>query len=177
MMNWFPLVYNTDQVLYWSIHQYPAFPGNGTVDEIGAGKGTGFNINVPLPPDSGDDIFMDAVQSILPIAEQFKPDVVAVSAGFDGHLHDLLLQLRLTADSFYRIGELLGQRFGRTFAVLEGGYNVGELPKCLYNFVAGYHQEQMRFIEKPTESNIKVWSEYEIRLNSLLGLLKNYWSV
>ncbi len=62
------IFYDTDQVLYWSIHQYPAFPGHGYVNEIGNGKGKGFTINVPLPPGSGDDIFMDAVDSFLPIA-------------------------------------------------------------------------------------------------------------
>ena len=64
------IFYDTDQVLYWSIHQYPAFPGHGFVNEIGHGKGKGFTINVPLPPDSGDDIFMNAVDSFMPVAVQ-----------------------------------------------------------------------------------------------------------
>ena len=66
------IFYDTDQVLYWSIHQFPAFPGKGAVDEIGVGKGIGYTINVPLPPASGDDIFMNAFQALLPLAQQFK---------------------------------------------------------------------------------------------------------
>ncbi|NNK90170.1 MAG: histone deacetylase, partial [Saprospiraceae bacterium] len=82
------IFYDSDQVMYWSIHQYPAFPGHGSENEIGDDKGKGYTINVPLPPGSSDDIFMDAFRSILPIAKSFDPDVVAISAGFDSHQYD-----------------------------------------------------------------------------------------
>ena len=76
---------------------------------------------------------MDAFNSFLPlVAEQFQPDVVAVSAGFDAHVYDLLLDLRVTKSSFYKIGQLLRERFDRMFATLEGGYNVEELPRCIH---------------------------------------------
>ena len=169
------IFYNTDRVLYWSIHQYPAFPGMGFVDEIGAGKGKGYTFNVPLPPESGDDIFMDAVESFLPIAERFQPDVVAVSAGFDAHQYDLLLNLRATAGSFYKIGVKLRERFNHIFATLEGGYNVEELPKCVHNFVAGINGEDMPYQEKETTSSRRIWEAYEHRLHSVLGNLKPYW--
>ena len=125
------IFYNTDKVLYWSMHQYPAFPGHGFVNEIGEGEGKGYTINVPLPPKSGDEIFMDAFETILPIAKQFAPDVVAVSAGFDAHIYDLLLDLRVSVNSYYKIGLELRKNFKNIFATLEGGYNVEELPKCL----------------------------------------------
>ena len=169
------IFYESDQVLYWSIHQYPAFPGNGFVHEIGSGKGKGFTINVPLPPGSGDDIFMDAVESFLPIAAQFQPDVVAVSAGFDAHALDLLLDLRATAGSFYQIGKLLKERFDDVFATLEGGYNIDELEKCIYNFQAGFNGVEMPFHEVATNSDRRVWEEYEIRLHSVFAHLKPYW--
>ncbi|NJK83593.1 MAG: histone deacetylase [Saprospiraceae bacterium] len=124
------IFYNTDQVLFWSLHQYPAFPGNGYIDEIGIGKGKGYSINVPLPAGSGDDIFLKAVQEFMPIAEQFKPDVVAVSAGFDAHLYDLLLGLRVTGSTYYKIGAMLKERFEHVFALLEGGYNLEYMPKA-----------------------------------------------
>lgn len=169
------IFYDTDQVLYWSIHQYPAFPGHGFVNEIGEGKGKGFTINVPLPPGSGDDIFMDAVDSFLPVAEQFQPDVVAISAGFDAHLYDLLLELRVTAGSFYQIGERIRERFANVFATLEGGYNVEMLPHCVHNFLAGINDEEMPYVEEATCSQRAVWEEYEARLHALISYLQPYW--
>jgi acetoin utilization deacetylase AcuC-like enzyme len=112
------IFHESNQVMYWSQHQYPAFPGHGFVNEIGEKKGKGFTINVPLPPQSGDDIFMDAVREFLPIAKQFEPDVVAVSAGFDAHRFDPMLDLKVTASSFYKIGKLLGENFNNIFATL-----------------------------------------------------------
>lgn len=169
------IFYHTDQVLYWSLHQYPAFPGHGFVDEIGAGKGKGFTVNVPLPPGSGDDIFMSAVNNFLPVAEAFQPDVVAVSAGFDAHQYDLLLQLKVTAGSYYKIGQLLNERFPRLFATLEGGYNLEELRKCVYNFTAGINDEPMPYEEMPTVSGMRVWETYDFYLHSAISKLAPFW--
>jgi acetoin utilization deacetylase AcuC-like enzyme len=171
------IFYETDQVMYWSIHQYPAFPGHGFVDEIGRGKGKGFTVNVPLPPGSGDDIFMNAVDNLFPVAKQFQPDIVAVSAGFDAHAYDLLLDLRVTAGSFYQIGVLLRENFDRVFATLEGGYNIEELYRCVENFRNGVNGQDMPFQEKPTESSRRVWEEYENRLHSLMSNLSGYWKI
>lgn len=169
--------YQSDQVLYWSLHQYPAFPGKGFMDEIGEGPGKGFTINVPLPPDSGDDIFLHAVQATLPLAEQFKPDVVAVSAGFDAHVSDPLLDLRLSADSYYTLGQIVQQHFHHYFATLEGGYNIQELPKCIYNFVAGINGEAMPHSERSTTSARRIWEEYELRLHTLFNYLAPFWKL
>lgn len=169
------IFYQTDQVLYWSVHQYPAFPGSGFVNEIGEGKGAGFTVNVPLPPDSGDDIFMNAVTNFMPVALDFQPDVVAVSAGFDAHLFDLLLQLRVTSTSFFKIGQLLRENFQNIFATLEGGYNIQELPKCIYNFLAGINGEPEPFPEPQTSSRMQVWQEYEARSHALMANLSKWW--
>lgn len=169
------IFYDTDQVLYWSMHQYPAFPGNGFVDEIGAGKGKGFTINVPLPPGSGDDIFMHAMDHFLPVLEQFQPDVVAVSAGFDAHQFDPLLQLKASGNAFYSIGWMLSERFPHLFAVLEGGYNLDFLKKNVYNFQAGVNHEPLPFEEAPTLSGMRVWEMYETYVHSVIGKLSPYW--
>ena len=163
--------------MYWSIHQYPAFPGHGSVEEIGTDKGVGFTINVPLPPGSGDDIYADALQYTLPVARQFNPDIVAVSAGFDAHRYDLLLDLRFTVDAFYKTGKMLTDNFNNVFATLEGGYNVEELPKCLYNFTDGVSDNPKKYTEMATESDIKIWMEYELRLDKLLSNLSPYWAI
>lgn len=170
------IFYDTDQVLYWSLHQYPAFPGHGQVSEIGAGEGAGYTINVPLPPQSGDDIFMDAFNTFLPLVhEQFQPDVVAVSAGFDAHRYDPLLDLQATSNSYYKIGQALSARFDRLFATLEGGYNVEELPPCVNNFLAGVNGGEPPHKEAVTTSSLKVWEAYELRLHALINHLQPYW--
>jgi acetoin utilization deacetylase AcuC-like enzyme len=169
------IFYDSDQVMYWSQHQYPAFPGHGFVNEIGEGKGKGYTINVPLPPKCGDDIFMDAAREFLPIAKQFEPDVVAVSAGFDSHRYDPLLDMHVSADSYYRIGKLLRENFDNIFATLEGGYSVMDLYKGILNFQAGINGEPIPHIEEETSSLILVWDTYEMNKNMVLANLKNYW--
>jgi acetoin utilization deacetylase AcuC-like enzyme len=171
------IFYGSDQVLYWSLHQFPAFPGHGNTNEIGTGKGKGFTINVPLPPGSGDDVFMDGIKSFLPVIDQFKPDVVAVSAGFDAHIYDLLLNLRVSKTVFYQVGVMLNQKFPNVFATLEGGYNVEELPLCVDNFLAGVNGEPQPHAEQETESKPSVWEEYEIRLHQVLSNLKPFWNI
>jgi acetoin utilization deacetylase AcuC-like enzyme len=168
---------NSDKVLYWSLHQAPAFPGGGTEDEIGEEEGKGYTINVPLPPKSGDDIYMRAVETFMPVAEQFKPDVVAVSAGFDGHHEDLLLDLRLSTNTYYKLGKLLSDKFKNIFATLEGGYNIISLPKCLHNFIDGINKEPMRFKERSTDSMIQTINEFDFRANTLEKNLKKYWKL
>lgn len=171
------IFYGSDQVMYWSIHQFPAFPGHGSHNEIGREKGTGFTVNVPLPPGSGDDVYFDAIQYTLPIAKQFNPDVVAVSAGFDSHQFDLLLQLRLTVDAFYKTGQIIAENFNNVFATLEGGYNVEELPRCINNFINGFNGDAKKYKEKTTETNIKVWNDYEMNIDGLLMNMKPFWNI
>jgi acetoin utilization deacetylase AcuC-like enzyme len=167
--------YNTDKVLFWSLHQYPAFPSGGFVNEVGEGKGKGYSINIPLPPESGDDVFMHAINTFMTIAEQFNPDVVAVSAGFDAHIEDPLLQLLVSANSYYKIGQLLKSKFKNVFAVLEGGYNTTYLPKCLYNFLAGINGEEIYYSENETSSSSSVLNEYHLRIKLLQKELNPYW--
>lgn len=173
------IFYDTDRVMFWSMHQYPAFPGHGFVDELGAGKGLGYTLNMPLPPGSADDIFLDAFNHFLPIAEQFQPDIVAISAGFDAHQYDLLLDLKVSTHTYYQIGQLLRQRFAHIFAVLEGGYNIPELQKCVYAFEAGVNGLPMPppCEEVRTTSGMWVWETYEMYLHGALGRLKKHWKV
>lgn len=170
------IFYTSDQVMYWSLHQYPAYPGNGSPVEIGEGKGKGFTVNCPLPAGSGDDIFRHAVEYMLPVAVEFSPDVVAVSAGFDAHQFDPLLQLRATGRFYHWIGKTLQETFpGKVFGVLEGGYNVDELPGCVYNFLAGVNGEPIPFPETATTSGLRIWETYELYLHQAAGMLSKYW--
>jgi len=171
------IFYNSKDVLYFSIHQYPAYPGKGNPNEVGKDEGEGYTINIPLPPKSGDDLFIQSIKDFLPIMEQFNPDAVAVSAGFDGHYADPLLELNYSMNSFYKIGKILSNNFGNIFAVLEGGYNLNFLPRLVYNFIAGVNQEEIKFKEKENISNKFIEEEYNKRMKRLKKILSNYWKL
>ena len=166
-----------DQVMYWSTHQYPAFPGNGSEDEIGTGKGRGFTVNVPLPPGAGDDLFMEGIKRTLPVAKAFAPDVVAVSAGFDAHWLDPLLELRVTTGSFHEVGRLLAAEFGDVFATLEGGYNIEVLGSCIHAFLDGFNGAPLKAVEPKTHSSFQLHDEFGMRLDALEGFLADYWEM
>lgn len=167
--------YASNRVLYWSLHQFPAFPGWGTIDQIGEGDGRGYTINVPLTGGSADDIYMRAIKALMPAALAFKPDIVAVSAGFDGHQKDLLLNLRLTVNTYYQIGTLLKENFPLIFATLEGGYNTEFLPKCVQNFLDGINGVPSSHTETPTDSTILLLESTEVMLKDLQNNLSQYW--
>jgi acetoin utilization deacetylase AcuC-like enzyme len=85
-------------VLYLSTHQYPHYPGTGWLDEVGRGEGRGFTVNVPLPIGTNDAGYLYVLNSILvPIAREFRPDFVLVSAGFDAHTTDPLASMGVTS--------------------------------------------------------------------------------
>ena len=172
------IFYNTDKVLFLSIHQFPAYPGTGWVNEIGVGRGKYYTINIPVPPYTSDDLFVDILSRIIPvIREQYKPDMVAVSAGFDGHKDDPLLQLNLTLNSYYEVGKLLSNNFKNIFACLEGGYNVEVLPHCVSAFLTGINNKRMnlQFKEQRTISAANVQREFESRMKSLKLSHDVYW--
>lgn len=165
------------RVLYWSVHQYPAFPGTGREEEIGTGPGAGYTVNVPLPPGSGDDLFMEGIRHTLPIAREFGPDVVAVSAGFDAHRLDPLLDLNVTERSFHEIGRLLADEFAEVFATLEGGYEVGALRRSIQAFLDGFNGNPLDTDGKPTTSPFKQHDEFGMRLCHLEECLAPVWKL
>lgn len=125
--------YEDSSVLYFSVHQFPAFPGTGTARERGSGGGEGYTINVPVPPGSGDEVFMAAFREmLLPAAERFAPELVLVSAGFDAYKEDTLTNLGVTVEGFCAftglVRELAGKLCnGRIVSLLEGGYHLPTL--------------------------------------------------
>lgn len=168
------IFYSDDQVLFLSLHQYPGYPGVNFHGRIGTGSGTGYNLHVPLPPGAGDDIYLDALHQFLPRIEAFQPDYVAVSAGFDGHESDPLLQLRYSFYAYYETGRLLAKRFQRVFAVLEGGYNREYLPRCVESFLAGINGDPYPHPGVHTESSRRIWETYEAQVYSVLSSLAPY---
>lgn len=133
------IFHESDRVLYGSVHQFPFYPGTGSVSEIGRGAGKGFTINKPLLAGAGDQEFLDSIGAILGEAASMTPDLLMISAGFDAHVDDSLANLEVSAHGF---AEATGracafaERFcnGRLVSVLEGGYN----PRALADSVAAH---------------------------------------
>ena len=134
------IFYRSDKVFFCSIHQQYAYPGTGARNETGAGDGLGYTMNFPLSEGSGDKELLEAVDAAILRAGEFKPDVVGVSAGFDGYVDDRLLDLNYTLDAYYECGLRLGQTFDRIFAVLEGGYHF-DIKKCTEHFIRGVNND------------------------------------
>jgi acetoin utilization deacetylase AcuC-like enzyme len=134
------IFYHSDQVLFCSIHQQFAYPWTGEPHEKGEGDGLGYTMNFPLPAGSGDRELLESVDTAIRRAEEFKPDAVGVSAGFDGYIEDRLLGLKYTLDGYYQCGRRLRQSFDHIFAVLEGGYHF-DIKKCAEHFIRGVNNE------------------------------------
>lgn len=164
-----------NDVLYWSFHQFPAYPGHGNWEETGRGQGKDYTINVPLPPGSGDDVFKYAWDALWPVVDQFMPDYIAVSAGFDGHRYDPLLQLNYSTGLFHWIGRQLAESGIKLFATLEGGYNLDYLPHCINNFLAGANLQPPIHQEASTESSMQIWQEFEFHIPILQHHLRATW--
>lgn len=130
------IFYESNQVFYCSIHQQNTYPYTGTFMEIGKSEGTGFTLNIPIPENSGEKDFLKAVEKSIEAGLKFDPDVVAVSAGFDGYRKDRLLMLNYSLHAFYETGYLLSKNFKKVFGVLEGGYHT-DLKECVEMFVNG----------------------------------------
>jgi acetoin utilization deacetylase AcuC-like enzyme len=167
--------YDDPTVLYFSTHQYPYYPGTGWMDEVGTGDGEGFNINVPLPAETDDSGFIAAFKEILvPVAREFSPDIVLVSAGMDGCDNDGLAHMRMSIGGFSVIASIVKSIAneccgGKVVAVLEGGYDL----KLLSHSVAAVLDVFMgKDVEiQPHEVSPKV----RTRLDEIKKIQRRFW--
>ena len=171
------IFYDSADVLYMSFHQYPFYPGNGSVDEIGSGKGKGYNICLPVLSGTGDDIYLETLKYLVNmIKDQFKPDIVGVSAGFDAHHSDPLGGLNYSLNAFYQTGKILSKEFKNIFAILEGGYDPEWLAKCIKSFYNGINGKELGFEDNVTVTGEVVKKHFYENLEKLKINLKNKWS-
>jgi acetoin utilization deacetylase AcuC-like enzyme len=126
------IFWETDSVLFVSIHQIPLYPGSGYATELGAGAGRGYTVNLPVPPGSGDHAFLSLVRDVAaPLARLYEPQLILVSAGFDAHVDDPLANCTVTEAGFAAMTAVtrdLAKEIGVGLGlVLEGGYDTGAL--------------------------------------------------
>jgi acetoin utilization deacetylase AcuC-like enzyme len=124
--------YDSDEVLYASIHQSPLYPGTGALADSGRGRGEGYSVNLPVPPGSGHAEWLSLVQHVVaPVARAYRPRLLLVSAGFDGHRRDPLAGCELTERSYaamtLELSALSRELEAPLGFVLEGGYDLEAL--------------------------------------------------
>lgn len=179
--------YNDPNVAFFSVHQHLSFPNNtGYKEDVGEGKGKGYNINIPLPPGTGDAGYIAAFESIIaPIADEFQPELILISAGQDPGMFDPLGRMMMTADGFGQITDVMMRLAdkhcdGKIVLCHEGGYSNGYVPFCTLRII-----EQLSGIKTDVEDPFvegsqgypdKLYSNQKEAINEIINVQKQYWS-
>lgn len=189
--------FETNQVLTISLHQHPAtlFPGTGRVEEIGRLKGRGFAVNVPLWPDTDDEIYVQCFDEVVPpLIEAFAPDFIVTQLGVDAFACDPLARLNLTTTGYSHCLKSLKQMaHGRWIALGGGGYNIvnvarawtlawalilgkeGDLPEEMpENFCARHRilADERRFLDPPAARRGSNWNRAANHASEAIAFIK-----
>ncbi len=126
----------SDEVLFISIHQWPFYPGTGPAEDVGSEAGRGFTVNLPVPRGAGDQEFRSLVDHVaLPLAREFRPQLVIVSAGYDAHQEDPLGECEVSDAGFAAMTRSMVDACASLECplgfVLEGGYGLGALGRSV----------------------------------------------
>lgn len=175
-----------DRVVYCSLHQFgpELYPEKGAFQETGQGAGTGYSVNLPLPAKTGDATYLALFEQVIPaLVEQHRPDLIIVSAGYDGHFNDTLNPyvwdpgggLSLSAQLYHRLTGIVKEcagRYceGRYIVILEGGYNLYNLPAGVLNTAAAMLGRTPAVIETVPD-NIPL---IELDVEKYLSQLRSY---
>ena len=166
-------LYEEDEILFISIHQNPAYPGTGHLDEIGSSRGKGYNINIPLSPGTGNGDFVKVFSEVvLPVLEEYRPQLVMISAGQDSHARDPLAGMNLTDGGYYYMASSLKEvadkyADGRMLLTLEGGYHLEAQASAVGQVIKALSQKD----------SVAEGMDYSISGNMTLNnleILKNY---
>ena len=124
------IFFDSPNVLFFSIHQFPFYPGTGSLNEIGKGQGEGYTVNVPVPAMLGDEDYNKIFDlTLMPVIEQYKPEFIMVSAGYDAYFIDPLGGMQITETGFAQFTRFVinaAEKYsdGKLVLLLEGGYNI-----------------------------------------------------
>ncbi|GIW21531.1 MAG: histone deacetylase [Candidatus Sericytochromatia bacterium] len=173
------IFYNSNKVLTISWHQYPFWPFSGSYNDIGTGKGEGYNINIPIPEGFSDYIYFETFENIvLPALKKFNPEMIFVAAGYDAHYKDPLGGLNATDNLYkylsFRINQISDELCnGRLLLTLEGGYNLEALHNGVYNTLLSllYKYDRKYKISKNENENQYIFNLINniIAINKLLN--------
>jgi len=131
------IFYDRSDVFYISLHQYPFYPGSGASAEIGTGQGEGYTLNIPMQLGADDNKYLGQFDNlIIPALENYRPELIIISCGFDAHTDDPLAGIELTEKAYGLMTERLvklSDKYcdGRILSIFEGGYNPNANSRCL----------------------------------------------
>ncbi|WP_287155296.1 histone deacetylase [Candidatus Solincola tengchongensis] len=178
------IFYRDDRVLYVSLHQYPHYPGTGSYREMGEGKGEGYTVNFPLPARTGEEVYLQAFDRVIvPLALRYQPELVLVSAGYDGHFSDPLCSMLLKSTSYAEMAERLKRLAGevcggRMLVCLEGGYNLTAVARSIVNTVAVLAGDELRVEDEEVTGRGLPASERGLEVvEAVLGAVRPYWKI
>lgn len=167
------IFYDRNDILYQSFHLSPHYPGTGYITEVGEGIGKGYTINAPLSCGNGVNSVTKILDEIfLPVAKQFKPDLIIFSAGYDSHHADPLGGLRLTANFYGEIIKKYQEIQPKIVCTPEGGYNLNWIGKCLVSQIAQMSGNYI--IIKDTVKEDKIIRQTLINIKDEIG---KYWKI
>lgn len=180
------IYYSDPDVLFISFHQDPRtlYPGTGFIEQVGDDEGKGYNVNVPLPPWTSDQTYLYALREIfVPLAGEFKPEIILANGGSDAHFADTLGSLSLTCEGFFQLSRTIAKVSdkvcnGKLVLMVGSGYNPDVLPLCWYALAAGIIGLDEIDVHEPSvpssepEENRKT---VENTLASLREVLKTTW--
>ena len=167
------MFYYSPDVLYFSVHQYPFYPGTGKAEDMGEGEGEGFNVNVPLPAGCTDADYIEAFRRILlPVMDEFTPDLIIVSAGYDTHYDDPLGGMQMTEAGFHRLAGMVADaaKGANIVVLLEGGYSLAHLPSSIEASLLGFMGEP--YEGEMTKEKTKAASA---RIDEAHNIHRQYW--
>jgi acetoin utilization deacetylase AcuC-like enzyme len=174
--------YEDSQVLYFSTHRYGFFyPGTGGAREVGKGKGEGFTVNVPLPTGGSDSEYGNIFENFLkPIALEYQPQLILVSAGFDIHHDDPLGGMEVTEKGFARMAQILmgiaeSTAQGKLVITLEGGYDVSGQSRSVKAVLKELAQASPLDKKDLLEKEKTNYPQIEKLLLQLKEIQKRYW--
>jgi acetoin utilization deacetylase AcuC-like enzyme len=178
------IFYRSNKVLYASLHEDPIeFPLQGFADEVGEKIGLGYTVNIPLPYGTGDKIYLKAFNEILePIINQYKPQFILVSVGFDCHYADPIGNLYLSAFSYTKIFDQLlkfAAKFcqGKLVAVLEGGYSLSFIGRMACAVTAKMAQIPYDLQDKPCYAQRVIQRNGEKMINHIKKIQSSFWKI
>lgn len=167
--------YHDPAVLYFSSHQWPYYPGTGNFEETGSGKGEGFTVNAAFPQGFGDAEYISVYGALLkPIALEYGPELVLVSAGFDPFANDPLGGMQVTGNGFGALAHLVQDIAnqtcdGKLALALEGGYDAKGLRegvRSVLNTLGGLPHAPLKSKPSPKVDQV---------IERMKGIHKKYW--
>ena len=176
------IFYRSGRVLYVSLHEDPIeFPLTGFADEVGEDDGLGYTVNVPLPYGTDDRIYLRAFNEIaVPIINQYKPQFILVSTGFDNHYADPVGNLSLSALSYVKIFDAVlesASKFcqGKLVAVLEGGYSLRFLGKLACAVTAKMAEIPYVIHDRHRGAGVKIRKKGEKTIEQVKKIQSSFW--